>query len=315
MPATYTHHLFTKDVYQSLDSNIQDKIDPKIFDLFGKSFDVLFFYQPKLGSSAHQNHANLYFQNIIRYLKDHKETHNRELLSYLYGSICHYVLDSTVHPFIYYYGGKYEKKNKKTNHYRGKHDYLELMIDAILCKERYHKSIYKNRIGKEVFPKLKFSSSIYSIIDQVYFDTFGIQHGSRIYFKGYRNYRFIFKHGMQSRFGIKKKFYLLLDHLHVVPSIKLSNFCYYVPKLDYSVLNLEHQKWFYPVDKKISYHYSFYDLYDVAIVKAGKIIQLVDESLDKDEKILKKVIKEIGNLGYGTGVNENRKVTMKYFVN
>ena len=27
MPATYTHHLFTKDVYKSLDINIQNKID------------------------------------------------------------------------------------------------------------------------------------------------------------------------------------------------------------------------------------------------------------------------------------------------
>ena len=38
-------------------------------------------------------------------------------------------------------------------------------------------------------------------------------------------------------------------------------------------------------------------------------------SVLQDDKVIKKVIKEIGNLGYGTGVNETRKVTMKYFAN
>ena len=37
--------------------------------------------------------------------------------------------------------------------------------------------------------------------------------------------------------------------------------------------------------------------------------------LDKDEKTIKKVIREIGNLSDTTGVNEKRKVIMKYFIN
>ena len=67
MPATYTHHIFTKDVYKSLDKNIQSKLNPDLFNLFGKSFDALFFYRSKLGSYAHKNNANLYFVNIINY--------------------------------------------------------------------------------------------------------------------------------------------------------------------------------------------------------------------------------------------------------
>ena len=71
MSATYTHHLFTKDVYKSLDTNIKEKLDSDIFNLFGKSFDALFFYKPKLGSYAHNHEANLYFANIIYYLREH----------------------------------------------------------------------------------------------------------------------------------------------------------------------------------------------------------------------------------------------------
>ena len=314
MSATYTHHLFTKDVYKSLETNIKQKLNVDIFDLFGKSFDVFFFYKPKMGTYLHNNHANLYFANIINYLRTHNETHNSELLSYLYGSICHYVLDSTLHPFIYYYGGKYEKNNSKTYKYRGKHDYIELMIDAIMCKERYNKRIEECHIKRQVFPKLAFTYNLSAIINQVYLDTFHIKNGWKLYFKSYRRYRFCFRHFMNSRFGVKKAIYKLIDKIPVCP-IKLQNHCYYVSKLDYSVLNIEHKKWYYPVDKKISYHYSFFDLYDVAVVRAVKLITLIDEAIDKDDKTIKKVVKEIGNLGYGTGVNENRKVTMKYFAN
>ena len=314
MSATYTHHLFTKDVYKSLDTNIKEKLDSDIFNLFGKSFDALFFYKPKLWSYAHNHEANLYFANIIYYLREHHETRNRELLSYLYGSIYHYVMDSTVHPFIYYYSGKYDKKKKTTHKYRGRHDYLELMIDAIMCYDREFKPINQYSLGKIVFPKVRFSGELVKALDSVYLDTFQIKHGGKLYINGYKKYRFIFKHFMSSRFGIKKKAYVVIDALHILP-ICLQNFCYYVRRVDKSVLNLEHKKWYYPVDKKINYHYSFYDLYDVAVVKAINLITLIDHALDKDEKTVKKAIKEIGNLGYGTGVNENRKVTMKYFVN
>ena len=314
MPATYTHHLFTKDVYQSLDNNIQSKINLDLFHVFGKSFDAFFFYKPKIGSYAHQNHANLYFANIIYYIRENHLTHQTDLLSYLYGSICHYVLDSTVHPFIYYYGGKYDKKDKKTRKFKGKHDYMELMIEAIMCYDRKFKPINKCSISKLAFPKIRFSRELIHALDSVYLSTFQIKYGGKLYVKSYKRYKFIFKHFMSSRFGIKKKIYVIFDCFHFLP-IYLQNHCYYVKRFDKSVLNLEHKKWYYPVDKKISYHYSFYDLYDVAVVKAIKLITLLDQALDKDDKTVKKVIKEIGNLGYGTGVNENRKVTMKYFAN
>ena len=314
MSATYTHHLFTKDVYKSLHTNIKIKLDPDIFDLFGKSFDVFFFYKPKIGTYLHNNHANLYFANIVHYLRSHKETHNSELLSYLYGSICHYVLDSIVHPFIYYYGGKAIKNNPKTYKYRGKHDYIELMIDAIMCEERNHKKIQKCNIKKQVFPKVRFTSNLSAIINQVYFDTFQISNAWKLYYKSYRRYRWCFKYFMSSRFGIKKMIYKFVDKISK-SNVKLQHHCYYVSKRDDQVLNLNHQKWYYPVDKKISYHYSFFDLYDVAVIRAVKLITLIDEALDRDDKRIKKVIKEIGNLGYATGVNENRVVKMKYFAN
>jgi len=39
----------------------------------------------------------------------------------------------------------------------------------------------------------------------------------------------------------------------------------------------------------------------------------LDNALDKDDKYVNKVLREIGNLSYKTGKNINKKDNMKYF--
>lgn len=315
MPATYTHHLFTKDVYKVVNENVKNKLQSNVdlFYLFGKSFDILFFIKPSLGRYAHNNQVNLYFSNIIKEVRNNKLYDNSEVLAYLYGSICHYVLDSTIHPYIYFKSGKYNYKNKKTKIYKGGHDKFEYMIDAILYKERNNKEIYKANLKKEVFAKYSFSSDLKEVLNQVYLDTFQVLNGYQLVKRGVRNYSFVFSHIMCSRWGIKYYFYKLFDFFHFSKRCYLANCSYHIKKLDYTVLNKEHKKWYYPVDKKISYHYSFYDLYDVAIERARKIINDLDYALDKDEKEIKKVLREIGNLSYATGKNADKNYVMKYF--
>lgn len=315
MPATNTHHLFTKDVLKVINESTKNKFDDSadIFNLFGKSFDILFFSNMKLGIKAHNYNSNLYFENMIKYIRQNNLYNNSQVLAYLYGSICHYVLDSTIHPYVYYYTGRVKKKDKSTYKYRGLHTYFEYMIDAILFKDRYNKDIYKVNIVKDVFPKIKFSKELNEMIDYVYLETFNYNKGSNAINKGRRNFKFVFKYGMCSRFGIKKGFYRFIDFFRFKKHDKLYFYSYHIKKLDRKVLNLNHEKWFYPVDKKISFHYSFYDLYDISIEKARKLINDIDKVLDKDDKDIKKVLREIGNLSYKTGKNINKKDDMKYF--
>ncbi len=310
MPATYTHHLFTKDVYKVINSNIQYKLRNSIdiFNLFGKSFDVLYFTnKSKLGHFAHKNNVNLYFQNIINYIRDHDLVNNGQVLAYLYGSICHYVLDSTIHPYIFYKTGKYNYKDKKTYKYKGKHAYFEYMIDAALYKERNLKPIYNQPLSKELFPKLICEPELKKIIDYTYLNTFYEANISGYIKKGYNNYRLFMKHIMESRWGIKSFFYKIIDKTKLVKRWNINSNCYYIKKIDNSVLNLEHKKWFYPVDKKVNYHYSVYDLYDLSIEKARNLINLVDEALVGDDNAIKKALNEIGDLSYTTGKKWSQK--------
>lgn len=315
MPATYTHHIFTKDVYKVLDDNIKNKMNDNkdLFYLFGKSFDILFFVNKRLGGYAHNNKVNLYFANMINYIRDNNLYDDNEVLAYLYGSICHYILDSTIHPYVFYKTGRYDYKDKKTRKYKGLHNKFEYMIDAIIYEERNNKKIYKANLKKEVFAKIKFSNQLDDMIDDVYLNTFNVNNGHKMIKKGIRNYHFALGHGMSSRWGIKYYIYKFLDLFNISKKMYFKDACYHIKKLDYTVLNNEHKKWYYPVDKKISYHYSLYDLYDVAIEKARTIINHLDSALDKDEKEIKKVLREIGNLSYSTGKNADKHYTMKYF--
>lgn len=315
MPATYTHHVFTLDVYKALNDNVKEKLASNIdaFNLFGKSFDALLFGDMKLGNYAHNNNVNLYFKNIIEYIRENNLYDDSQVLAYLYGSICHYVLDSVAHPYIYYKSGRYDVKDRSTYKYKGKHDKIEFMIDAIIYQERNNKPIYKVSVGKKVFSKIKFNETLKNIIDYAYLNTFNVEKGYKVYNIGYRNYRFLYKHIFVSSFGIKAVLYRLIDATSLIKRGKIMNFCYYIRELDKAVLNLEHNKWCYPVDKKMSYHYSFYDLYDIAIEKARKLIETLDAVLGKDENDIKQVLKEIGNNGYATGKNCDKNYQMKYF--
>ena len=64
-------------------------------------------------------------------------------MSYLVGLICHYVLDSNVHPYVFYKTGKFDKKMKSTYKYNTIHLFMETFIDNDMIKRREKVNPYK----------------------------------------------------------------------------------------------------------------------------------------------------------------------------
>ena len=308
MPATYTHHIFTEDVFKVINPNIRDKIDFDIFNLFGKSFDIFYFTNTNLGYLGHHKNINLYFKNIITYIKDNNLENDSQVLAYLYGSLCHYILDSTIHPYIFYKTGKFNTNDKSTYKYKGKHNYYEYMIDAIFYLYRNKQPIYKTNLVKEIFTNYEFSNTLNKTIDEVFYQTYQVKDTSNILKKGIHNFKLMMKFGMESHTGIRHSVFKFVDKLNIIKDKKLACCNYYIRNIDVSVLNVEHKKWFYPVDPNTSYHYSVMDLYDLCIEKARKLINLVDNALySGDDKLIKNAIKEIGDIDYSTGKKANKK--------
>jgi hypothetical protein len=105
MPTTYTHDLFGKNVYKKLPQEMKHVIRAH-GDLYriGLHGPDIFFYQlfsPRVnrtGVKMHREKAKAFFEQGMAQVR---ERGDQELLAYLLGFGCHYLLDSTCHPFVY----------------------------------------------------------------------------------------------------------------------------------------------------------------------------------------------------------------------
>ena len=143
MPSLVTHYVFGKDVLNKIDCKY---VDTNKYLLFNQSHDYLYHTKKKvyreLAKKGHHNKTKDFILNIIKYIKDNKLEKDKNSISFLYGIINHFVLDSTCHPLIFYYGGSYRKGDKTTNKYRGIHAYIEMNIDLYILMQA---NILKNR--------------------------------------------------------------------------------------------------------------------------------------------------------------------------
>lgn len=141
MPAGYTHYCFGKDVYKHLDDqNIKDLLlrNENCF-LIGLHGPDIFFYERwnKIARKMHQDKANTFFEKAQDIIQSEAQ------LAYILGFICHYLLDSQMHPYI-----KRMIKNTNMDHFEIESDY-----DRLLLKRNHqdplHKEIYEHIRFKE----------------------------------------------------------------------------------------------------------------------------------------------------------------------
>ncbi len=321
MPAPYTHNKFGKDVYNKLNKNIQIKLKNNIdyYLVFNQSFDNLFFYKfytilhgsniRKLGSYGHKNNVNLYFKNIIDYLK---ENYSDVGFAYLCGSINHYILDSTVHPFVFYKTGVYNPKDKDSFKYNGMHGVLEFNLDAYIYKETNNRNISKIKTTKELHKKLKFPKELIDIIDYTFEKTFNFYNMGKIFNKAYLDSKFAYKYGFEDRYGIKKIIYKSFDFVTKNMIKNISSHSTYINKIDTSMFNLDNKNWCHPTNKNITYTSSIIDLYNSAMNHSKNIIENIYLYIN-NKYDYEKLLKEIGNNSYTTGLPLDKNKKMKVF--
>lgn len=109
MPATYAHYRFGKEVFNQLPESAKDEIrknrDLYLIGLHGP--DILFYYKilknnpvRETGISIHDRPAKDFFGPAIEKLQGIQDLESAK--AYLYGFLCHFVLDSSCHPYIDY---------------------------------------------------------------------------------------------------------------------------------------------------------------------------------------------------------------------
>lgn len=325
MPSTMTHTYFSLDVYKTLPQNIKTRINNlEYLKLFSQGSDPIMFYNFFIGKKSkyykelqyklHTEKTQKFFINLINYINDNNLNNNEQVLSYLYGNICHYFLDSETHPFIIYKTGRFSKKKKETHKYNSLHQEMEYIIDMYFISSKESIPPHKFKIHDNIYKYNTFSKELKNCINHTIYTTYNINNFSKTLLKTSKEMKLFFRLFNYDKTGLKKKIYSTIDSLTPKSIIKLSELSFsnnYRKKLHY--LNLNNKTWHHPTNKEETYNYSFLDLYEIARKKATNCIIEVTKMLDKkklDQEKLKKIFK---NLSYTTGKNCNEDLTFKYF--
>ena len=324
MPSVITHNYFMKDVYDKLENEIKNKIILEDAKTFSQGPDIFYFYNlgigkkskkyKKIGNYIHKHNTNNFFKNVIIYIKNNKLEKNKQCLSYLYGSISHFVLDSTMHPYIFYKTGVFNKNDKSTHKYSGLHQEMEYYLDAYMIFQNEKKEAKEFKIYKNVLNNNKLNDDTLKLIKNTIYDTYKYENLDKIYEKCIKDMKNFYKYIKCDQYGIKNKIFSLIYKITPRKFRNKRKFTYHLThnyKPHY--LNLDKNEWNNPVDGNEIYNLSFIELYIIAIEKACFIIKKIDKIL-KYDKIDINIIDELfKNTSYITGKNCDDTRKMKYF--
>lgn len=324
MPSIITHDMFAKNVLDKLDIKDTEMINKakQIYLTFAQSHDYLFHYSSfdfkkakqirKFGSKAHKKKTQAYFIAIINNIKKHNLENYAPAIAYLYGSITHYVLDSTCHPFIFYKTGTYNKKEKSSYKYRGEHAHIEKDLDAYYYKKYYGKDYKYCNVSKDIIKSPIFDNELINLITETYHEIYNEDNIGYYYKKSVNIAKIKYSIFINDRFGIKRFFYKIIDKITRRKLGCLSAYSTHINDINEKFLNLDHKVWNHPSFQDKTYNYSFDDLLEISLKKCLKIIEVVNGVLYKnnDIELLKKVIP---NISYSTGLDLDNNRSMHYF--
>lgn len=321
MPATIVHAYFAKDVYDILPKNIKECISPTCVKMFGQSMDSLMFYNlfsllpgkkmRDFSKYFHRNKSQEFFLNLINYIKDNNLGNDNDICTFLVGLICHYELDSTIHPYVFYKTGCFNKNDKGTYKYNNVHDFMEAFLDNDMVRRRENTNPYKFKVGKFCFDTKKFSSNLNKTIDYTFEKTFGLKNMSKIYYKSLKQMRTALVVFRRDPYGIKKFFYKLVDTFTSRRTFRFEAISYYYPLVDrHNFLNEDHRTWRNPCIYKSTSKESFLDLYLKALKSSKVLVCASFDYINGKDIDLEKIFT---NKSYVTGLNCDDKKELKYF--
>lgn len=320
MPSTVTHAFFSKDVLEILPENISEYMDLDKCKMFGQSVDSLYFYNlfsifsgkkiRGFNKFFHYNKSQEFFLNLLKYMKDN-EIRDIDTCSFLFGFICHYALDSTLHPYIVYKTGIFNKRNPNTYKYNNVHTFMETFIDNDMIRRRMKTNPYKFDITGFCFDIEPFSNELNRTIDNTFYTTFHLKNMSKIYYKSLKQMKYSINLFREDPYGIKKFIYKLVDTFTSRRTFRFEAISYYYPLDDrHNFLNVDHTLWRNPCSYNVTSTESFVDLYLKAIKLAKVIVCASFDYLNGKDIDLEKIF---DNSSYVTGLNCDDKKELRYF--
>jgi hypothetical protein len=313
MPGFKTHSIFGKIIADKLNNNsIKKRIGAHeaVFQMGNQGPDFLFYYVPahlmihdNPGDVLHNKRVNLMFKTLLQ-LRSEFSGYDLDIVdSYIAGFFGHYLLDSKLHPYIYY----------RTNHLRhegeitydfGNHSLLETDIDQYVCDHYLHVKAIDYRPWEKIAMSLRerhvVSKLMYLSISRVYPNLRCSEYtvSRAMYFM------MLEQRLMYDRHGVKKNLLRIVDkftvnHTFLSALVPYSNRGAYFP----DPCNEARRKWLNPWNAGTSQKASVYDLIFVAAKDYNTILELYNDYISGKETDYTELLKKLGNKSYLTGLN------------
>ena len=137
MPGFVSHMVMARDVYNKLDNKYVN-LDYMIAYSLGGDLSKY----SKCRYNSHHKDMDKFIYTMADYIKENNLINNEKIMGVLYGHICHYIMDDTIHPLV-------RSIDKSCIYGKNKHTLIELYYDNYLVNKRYHikkKAYLKNTL-------------------------------------------------------------------------------------------------------------------------------------------------------------------------
>ena len=175
MPALGTHVIQAKKCLEEIEPNVS--IDRDFLGASAISHDTIALLPGAYGrvfNEAHNEKTEEYFLAVIHYIKKENLRENANAVTFLYGQVMHYALDTKTHPLIYYMTECHPAKFLVSA--LGAHTLFEAWYDMHLEEKENLDTAYP-------FAAKVCEGGINAMIDAVYAEVYGLKNAA----KGFKN--------------------------------------------------------------------------------------------------------------------------------
>lgn len=308
MPGISTHYIFGLNSYKKI-NNMKIKFiiarHKEVFSLGLQGPDIFFDYLPlyiksrkNIARLLHTKNTGNFLMNMIHLIKTLEAQEEFSIsLSYLYGFLGHYILDSETHPMIYY-RTQYLDNPKD---YISRHIQLENDINTILLKQYlnldpfqinfkylFHLTKYEERVITKLL-----SDTINKTYPELKLDNPVVNHTLK--FSKYSPQFFIDKNGYKERIASE------LENIIFKYRILSTKFVTNTKITTMDPLNLNNDCWHNPWKYKIHSNQSFMDLFQQSITSYKELLADIWQYLEHGND-LNHIKCQIGNKSYHSGL-------------
>lgn len=282
MPSLITHDYFGREFLSRNQETSQWSADQKDAYLLGNQGPDPFFYAiitPRfyhytgIGSLLHAQKPTGFLVAFSHACKKQSGTNHLIAEAYLRGFLGHYLLDRTVHPFVYSQENAFCSagiEGLTEDDHSEVHATIEREFDEMVCYQKYGLTVKKFRPHQDI---LRASDTALRLISRIYieaiFQTYHRVVPYDLFEKSVHNFRLV-QRLFYSPQGIKRKALAYLEKCVRNHSFYASMSHLAIPRTTCDFANDDHQSWVNPFTNEC-HNESFWDLFEQAQESAKEL--------------------------------------------